>query len=64
LSESSDDDTNSKDENHSSAEIKLIPNNLSPLFNESEALPSTQQLMGFCSGQFQSQHYDAKVSNI
>lgn len=62
LSESSDDDMNSKDENHSNAEIKfkLIPNNLSPLFNDSEDINSTQQLMGFCSGQFQSQQLDAK----
>jgi len=52
---------NSRDENHSNTEIKLIPNNLSPLFNDSEAIASTQQLMGFCSGQFQSQQLDAKV---
>ncbi|KAL4135445.1 hypothetical protein QTP88_007054 [Uroleucon formosanum] len=59
LSESSDEDTNSRCENHSNTEIKLIPN-LSPLFNDSEAMTSTQQLMGFCSGQFQSQQLDAK----
>uniref|UniRef100_A0A2S2PHV4 Claspin n=1 Tax=Schizaphis graminum TaxID=13262 RepID=A0A2S2PHV4_SCHGA len=65
LSESSDnddddDDIDSKNENNSNTEIKLIPNNLSPLFNDSEAIVSTQQLMGFCSGQFQSQKLDAK----
>lgn len=49
-----------RDENHSNTEIKLIPN-LSPLFNDSEAIASTQQLMGFCSGQFQSQQLDVKV---
>ncbi|XP_060858503.1 protein PFC0760c-like [Metopolophium dirhodum] len=59
LSESSDDDMDTRDENHSNTEIKLIPN-LSPLFNDSEAIASTQQLMGFCSGQFQSQQLDAK----
>jgi len=68
LSESSDDDDDdnddmdSKNENNSNTEIKNIPNNLSPLFNDSEAILSTQQLMGFCSGQFQSQKLDAKVS--
>jgi len=59
LSESSDDDMNSRDENHSNTEIQLIP--ALPLFNDSEAIVSTQQLMGFCSGQFQSQLLDAKV---
>jgi hypothetical protein len=65
LSESSDDDDDdmdSKNENNSNTEIKIIPNNLSPLFNDSEAIVSTQQLMGFCSGQFQSQKLDTKVS--
>ncbi|XP_022171942.1 claspin-like isoform X2 [Myzus persicae] len=60
LSESSDDDMNSRDENHSNTEIKLSPNNVSPLFNNSETIVSTQQLMGFCSGQFQSQLLEAK----
>ncbi|KAE9523713.1 hypothetical protein AGLY_015931 [Aphis glycines] len=60
LSESSDDDINSENENDLNSEIKSIPNSLSPLFNDSEAIVSTQQLMGFCSGQFQSQELDAK----
>lgn len=54
----------SRDENHLNTDIKLISNNLSPLFNDSEAIVSTQQLMGFCSGQFQSQQSDAKVLYI
>lgn len=61
LSESSDDDINSENENDLNTENKSIPNSLSPLFNDSEAIVSTQQLMGFCSGQFQSQKLDAKV---
>lgn len=61
LSESSDDDINRENENDLNTEIKSIPNSLSPLFNDSEAIVSTQQLIGFCSGQFQSQKLDAKV---
>ncbi|XP_025196717.1 claspin-like [Melanaphis sacchari] len=65
LSESSDDEMNCTNENDSNTEINLISNNSSPLFNESEPIVSTQQLLGLCSGQFQSQsqQLDAKEDN-
>jgi hypothetical protein len=55
LSESSDDDSN--------LEIKLTTDDLMPLLKDPEETNvCTQQLMGLCSGQFQTQKSEEQVS--
>lgn len=53
VSESSDEDSN--------LEINLTTDDLMPLLDEPETNVSTQQLIGLCSGQFQTQESQEQV---
>lgn len=64
LSDSDDDNGNSDDNGDLNTEIKLTSNDLMPFGNEVGSSFSTQQLLGFCSGKFETENPKTQVSFV
>lgn len=63
MSESSDDE-NSPNNSNANTKTEFSSNGFNALFDESDTIISTQQLMSLCSGQFYSQESQSQVQYL